>query len=281
MIDYSKIFKNSIDFLVKYAKDYHLQSYILGISGGIDSTVTAAVASLACKELNIPLIGRSLPTKTNKSREVYAANLVGKAFCTDFKEVDLETSFTSIFADIVINEKRVPSLQKGNIKARLRMIYLYNLASINKGCVLDTDNKTEHSLGFWTLNGDVGDINCGLIHLWKTEVYKLADYIIEYYEARDKQDECTAIRTSYSLIPTDGNGVSSSDCEQFGLESYTQVDDVLQTMIENSSFDEYTRLIENYGKEGVDKVLELSKRTAFKRRTLPVCPYKEPFFLVN
>lgn len=47
-------------------------------------------------------------------------------------------------------------ISKGNIQARLRMIYLYNLASIHKGLVMSTDNQTEYQLGFWTIHGDVG-----------------------------------------------------------------------------------------------------------------------------
>lgn len=50
-------------------------------------------------------------------------------------------------------------IANGNIQARLRMIYLYNLASIHKGLVMSTDNQTEYQLGFWTIHGDVGDFD--------------------------------------------------------------------------------------------------------------------------
>ena len=50
------------------------------------------------------------------------------------------------------------------------MIMLYNAASIFKGLVVDTDNLSEHYLGFWTMHGDVGDFK-PIGKLWKTEVY--------------------------------------------------------------------------------------------------------------
>jgi len=62
------------------------------------------------------------------------------------------------------------------MKARIRMILLYDLAGGNDGMVLSTDNYTEYLLGFWTLHGDVGDF--GMIQsLWKTEVYDMVEWI--------------------------------------------------------------------------------------------------------
>jgi NH3-dependent NAD+ synthetase len=179
------------------------------------------------------------------------------------------------------------TLQLGNIKARLRMMYLYNLASIHRGCVLDTDNRTEHELGFWTIHGDVGDLNCGLIHLWKTEVYELAKYLLTGYEilaTRTKEIDLaiSALKESIALTPTDGNGVmSGGDCVQFGLDNYNQVDDVLKTMYFNNIEDEtekaneYIRLIDSYNEQGVDKVMVRHQNSAFKRLPQPIYPNKE------
>ena len=88
MIDYKKFVKNSRKWLSKYIKDNHLQSLVIGISGGIDSTVSCAIAYPVCYDLGIPLIGRSLPTTTNMPDENNTARLVGEAFCIDFKEVN-------------------------------------------------------------------------------------------------------------------------------------------------------------------------------------------------
>ena len=84
MIDYKKFVENSRKWLKNYIQDNHLKSLVIGVSGGIDSTVSCAIASPVCKELNIPLIGRSLPTVSNHDMETQTADLVGEAFCTNY-----------------------------------------------------------------------------------------------------------------------------------------------------------------------------------------------------
>ena len=287
MIDYKKFTDNSINYLIEYIKTNRLQSLVLGISGGIDSTVVAAIASEACSKCRIPLIGRSLPAHSNNPEEINTATLVGKAFCNDFKEVAIERIYAKVADEMELNEGKMTPLQLGNIKARLRMIYLYNLASIHRGCVLDTDNKTEHELGFWTIHGDVGDLNCGLIYLWKTEVYELAEYLYDSYLLKGKviqpTEQSNALLQSIKLTPTDGNGVmSGGDCAQFGLDNYEQVDDVLKTMyfpengMNNVKYkEEYIRLIDIYNEQGVDKVMTLHQNSMFKRYPQPIFPTKK------
>jgi NH3-dependent NAD+ synthetase len=88
-----------------HAKDYivnnNLKSLVIGISGGIDSCLSSALLKPVCDELNIKLIGRSLPIVTNKSDEIARANMVGREFCHDYKEVSLETQF-DIFNNITV-----------------------------------------------------------------------------------------------------------------------------------------------------------------------------------
>lgn len=290
MIDYNKFVENSRKYLYDYIKNNYLQSCVLGVSGGIDSTVSACIASPVCKELNIPLIGRSLPTGTNKQSECDVADLIGNTFCTDYKVVALDRTYLEIEEKFIGEEGSISNLQKGNIKARLRMMYLRNLASIHNGVVLDNDNFTEWNLGFWTVGGDSPmDINLGLHYLWKTEIYELAEYLVTNYAAQDKLKESNAIIESIKLTPTDGNGVSNSDCEQFGLDNYEQVDDVLKTMYYDTQTNpdfkgfqenpiresEYIRLIDSYNEQGVDKVMVLHQNTEYKRKELPIKPTKE------
>ena len=289
MIDYSKFVENSRKWLSQYIRDNHLQSLVCGVSGGVDSCVSLALAQPVCQELNISLIGRSLPTTTNKPDENNTANLVGNAFCTDFKGVNISEECQKLIYELELNEGKMSRLQEGNIKARVRMIYLRHLASLHKGVVLDNDNFTEWNLGFWTVGGDSPcDVNLGLHYLWKTEIYELARYLMIYCCKNENQIE--AIKYSINLTPTDGNGVSNSDCEQFGLDNYEQVDDVLKTMYYNDKFfeqwaenkqifkgphPEYIRLIDSYNEQGVDKVMLLHQNTAYKRKELPIKPTKE------
>ena len=287
MIDYKKFVENSRKWLADYIKANRLQSLVIGVSGGIDSTVSCAIASPVCRELGISLIGRNLPTTTNKPDENSAARLVGEAFCTDFKEVNISAECQKLIYELELNEGDMSRLQEGNIKARVRMIYLRHLASLHKGVVIDNDNFTEWNLGFWTVGGDSPmDINLGLHYLWKTEIYKLASFLLE---EQNQSDTYQALLASIKLIPTDGNGVSSSDCEQFGLDNYEQVDDVLKTMYydpigqkftnekeleewNSKHTEEYIRLIDSYNEQGVDKVMILHENSAFKRKKAPIKP---------
>lgn len=281
MINYKKFIENSRKWLEDYITSNHLQSLVIGVSGGIDSTVSCAIASLVCERLNISFIGRSLPCHSNNPEEINSAQLVGQAFCTDFKEVAIERMYAKVADELELNEGKLTPLQLGNIKARLRMIYLRNLASIHRGVVLDNDNFTEWNVGFWTVGGDSPmDINLGLHYLWKTEVYELAKFLYDECKSNKHVEQAKAIYESVKLIPTDGNGVSSSDCEQFGLDNYEQVDDVLKTMyyypftFENKDKhkEEYIRLIDSYNEQGVDKVMLLHQNTEYKRKQSPIMP---------
>lgn len=244
-LNYSKVFDTLVNETKKYLEDHNLQAMVLGISGGIDSTVTAAICSEVSKCTDIPLIGRSLPIK-NKDDEFNVSKLVGEAFCTNFQVCNLDESllYTKVLQTIehFEGEGSISKIANGNIQARLRMIYLYNLASIHNGIVISTDNQTEYQLGFWTLHGDVGDFN-PLFGLWKTEVYALADWLLQEYSMEhcehlvrvSKGEEephlplkVEALKASIALTPTDGLGISNSDLEQIGAKSYSEVDDILQ-----------------------------------------------------
>lgn len=227
-LNYEKVFCTLVDKTREYIQNNNLNAMVLGISGGIDSTVVAAICHEVSKQTGIPLIGRSLPIK-NKNDEFSTSKLVGEAFCDNFEVTNLYEVFnkflTLVDGDNLVSLKRTP-IADGNIQARLRMIYLYNLASIHKGLVLSTDNQTEYQLGFWTIHGDVGDFN-PLFGLWKTEVYEIAKWIEVMYgtmaegadEAMDMDDYLNkelAIYKSIALTPTDGLGISNSDLDQIG-----------------------------------------------------------------
>ena len=148
----------------KYVEDNKLQSLVVGVSGGLDS---ACVAALCQKEYTgIPLIGVSVPmSSTNAHKE--QAQWVGETYCDAFEEFngwDNNELFSVIEGTDSIAEKagfKVSDFPKnvlqGNMKARLRMITLYDLARKTNGLVLSTDNLSEFQMGFWTICGDVGD----------------------------------------------------------------------------------------------------------------------------
>lgn len=283
-LNYEKVFCTLVDKTREYIQNNNLNAMVLGISGGIDSTVVAAICHEVSKQTGIPLIGRSLPIK-NKNDEFSTSKLVGEAFCDNFEVTNLYEVFnkflTLVDGDNLVSLKRTP-IADGNIQARLRMIYLYNLASIHKGLVLSTDNQTEYQLGFWTIHGDVGDFN-PLFGLWKTEVYEIAKWIeVMYGTMAEGADEATnmddylnkelAIYKSIALTPTDGLGISNSDLDQIGAKSYAEVDDILQTMLlyKNPEREKWDILYNKYGEEVVNKVWNRHLASEFKRKNLPI-----------
>lgn len=280
--DYGEVFETLIEKTAKYLIDNNIKAQILGISGGIDSTVVAAICHEVSKRTNIPLIGRSLPTMYNKFEETSTANLVGKAFCSDYKETTITYAYEA-FLDLLDDTEEHTALSRGNIQARLRMIYLYNLASIHKGLVMDTDNLTENNLGYFTIHGDVGDFN-PIGGLWKTEVFKLAEWLMNWYgsythtyfytdapEIIDYKQgnlaKAVAIKESLKLKPTAGLGITNNDLEEIGAESYEQVDRILQCLTDNSIS---TDTIDDIPDAILDAVVKRHNASKFKRKQLPI-----------
>ena len=198
-LDYSKVFEVLVKETANYVKVNNLKAMVLGVSGGIDSTVVAAICHEVSKQTGIPLIGRSLPIK-NKSDEFDVSKLVGEAFCNDFKVYRPKRSYRAALFDACADAgdvniansyyldelEEMPSrtlIANGNLQARCRMMYLYDIASRYKGLVMSTDNQTEYQLGFWTIHGDVGDFD-PIQDLWKTEVYGLANYLQDHYKSK-------------------------------------------------------------------------------------------------
>lgn len=225
--NYENLFNKLVKKTSEYLTTNNLKCMVLGISGGIDSTVVAAICHEVSKKTGIPLIGRSLPTKYNKKGETTTADLVGKAFCNDFQTFYIGDMYENVLDELIETSENQTPIANGNIQARLRMIYLYNLASIHRGLVMDTDNLTENNLGYFTIHGDVGDFN-PIGCLWKTEVFKLAEWLFHHYEKSDYPQLAKAVRASLQLKPTAGLGITDSDLDELGAESYEQVDAILQ-----------------------------------------------------
>lgn len=298
LLNYKEVIETIIKETSRYVVDNDIKAMVLGISGGIDSTVVAAICYEVSLITGIPLIGRSLPTKFNKDGETSAATLVGEAFCNDFKEVHIQ----DIYANIVdyINDVEADygqtKLANGNIQARIRMLYLYNLAGVHQGMVMDTDNLTENNLGYFTIHGDVGDYN-PIGGLWKTEIFELAEVLLEHYSVHSHCFEtcdirkntnsdysrCKAISQSLTLKPTAGLGISDSDLDELGADSYEQVDTILQEIarlvsIEDKNPSSPEERLEDFMKRQtldiptniVENVAKRHFKSSFKRKKLPI-----------
>jgi NAD+ synthetase len=222
--NYEAMYHGAVNAGVQYLlKHKSIKSLIIGVSGGIDSAVSCMLAKAACDKLTdrkVTLIGRSIAIESNTKDEIKRAKEVGKAFCDDFEHIDLTVGYYVLYnlvdpGPITDNSK----IRGGNVKARLRMMYLYNLASKYNGLVLSNDNLTEYMVGFWTLHGDVGDF--GFIqNLWKTEVYGLADWWVNNTKL-SRDAGMFGLSHCVDAVPTDGLGITNSDLDQLLPKGYS------------------------------------------------------------
>ena len=291
MLNYSTVFETMVGETAQYLIDNNLKTMVLGISGGIDSTVTAAICYEVVRRFpkyNFRFIGVGLPCTTNSDDENDSAMKTMKAFCKngDYWVENLQKEYMLMKATC---EQRLTStnISRGNIKARLRMIYIYNIASVTGGLVMDTDNKSENALGFYTIHGDQGDFN-PIGGLWKSEVYGLAKYLVKMYEDEltftgIKNAKISALNAAITITPTDGNGVAvGGDMAQIAPgHTYEDVDDILSTYLEyiGHHSEEFqiamNELYQKYGEETVNMVLERHRKSEFKRKRLPIVIKRE------
>ena len=301
MKDYKNIFEQMVTATQKYLEDNNLCAMILGISGGLDSTVTAAIChEVEKRNPELKFYGVSLPCSSNTSTENDSAGLCMKAFCKSGQYWTENLQKEYLLMKATCCQRHSPTtIGQGNIKARLRMIYLYDMANYTSGLVMDTDNLTEHYLGFFTIHGDVADFN-PIGGLWKHEVYELAEYLLrEYYKLPDPTDDGyiqMALRAAIGITPTDGNGVNDlGDMGQIAppfahdnnIEAYTKVDDIIQTYLEYSThhpeeyqiamdelYKKYPSIMDNgvVVHDTVKDVISRIRRTEYKRKRLPIVP---------
>lgn len=295
-MDYQKVFETMIQETQKYLEDHNLFAMILGISGGLDSTVTAAIChEVEKRNPEIKFYGVSLPCTSNSGEERDSATACMKAFCKEGQYWIENLQKEYMLMKATCSQHHSPTtIGIGNIKARLRMIYLYDLANYTKGLVMDTDNLTEHYLGFFTIHGDVCDYN-PIGGLWKHEVYELANYLYnEYYQAPfgSEGDKHLALEHAIGITPTDGNGVNDlGDMGQIApafahdknIDAYTKVDDIIQKYLYAITQlpDERDKIIQDlrdkYDVDNdkvtyhtVDDVIARIKWTEYKRKGLPI-----------
>jgi NAD+ synthetase len=236
-----------------YIMDNQLKSLVLGVSGGIDSAFAAALLRPVCDFTNTKLIGRSITIETNKEDEIERSKLVGSLFCHDFQHLDYTSIYNMYKQELPKdNNTALSNLRMGNCKARLRMICLYDLAQLNRGMVVSTDNFTEYLTGFWTLHGDVGDY-APFLHLWKTEVYLAVQFLCQDHT----KEQADALKQCIDAVPTDGLGISNSDLEQLGADTYQEVDQILATYLKGDKSMEEHPIIERF-------------RTSEYKRTNPI-----------
>ena len=240
MNPYLKIISNLENFLREYVDATGYRSIIVGISGGIDSAVTAAIASRVCVSKGIPLIGRYLPIDDagDKGRAI----AVGSNFCTEFKEVDLTDTFHSMIntfdrEEYPIDAGKVKEEREGKLKTRLRMMYLNNIACQRNSKVLSTNNHTEYLIGGKIAAEQAEGLSL-IRGLWKTEVYEVAKALI----AMETQEEKIKALQDCVNAPVD------DEVYLLGASRYSEIDITLKEHIRGDLYsqEEALQIVSRY-----------------------------------
>lgn len=271
-LNYEKVWENIVTAIGNYLEKNNLESMILGVSGGIDSTVNAAIGAEVAKRTGKKLIGLSLMTPTNAMDEIESALTVGKEFCYYYSVTHMENEFEAL--NRMCEDVNGPNtnISSGNIKARMRMLILFDASAKHKGIVFSGANQTEVQLGFSTIGADsIGGI-APISFLFKHEVYEFAQWIKD-----NIYPDSIALDKAIAIIPTDGNGVmAGGDMAQIAPGfTYNEVDKILfdyLTGIEDGISEDFIidKLSDNFPREIVEKVIKRHKNSQFKRWFLPL-----------
>ncbi len=141
---------------------------VIGLSGGLDSALSCALAAEAIGAENVLAV--RMPYKSSSQNSLEHAQLLIDQFGVQSKTIEITKMVEPLFA----LDSEISNLRKGNIMARQRMIVLYDQSEAFKGLVIGTGNKTEILLGYSTLYGDSACAMDPLGDLYKTQVRQLA-----------------------------------------------------------------------------------------------------------
>jgi NAD+ synthase len=160
-----------VQFIREHSEKQGFSRVVLGLSGGLDSTLAAYLAVEALGKDNC--LGVFLPHQVSHSDNLHDAQSIAAGLKIPTRLVDVTgmvEAFKAAFGTIT-------GLQLGNIMARCRMIVLYQISAEEKALVLGTSNKSEILMGYGTLYGDLGFAFDPLGDLYKTQIRQLAAHI--------------------------------------------------------------------------------------------------------
>jgi NAD+ synthase len=236
--------KKIVFWIKERVKFCRAKGLVLGLSGGIDSCVTAALAREALGQSKV--LALLLPCHSHKS-DLKDAQAVARKFGINTKIVDL----TKIYDALVKILPPADRITRANIRPRLRMIVLYYFARKLNYLVCGTSNKSEIMAGYFTKYGDGASDIIPLGDLYKTQVRKLARELKIPQAIIDK-------------APTAGLWQGQTDEAEMGI-SYPELDDILSCLEKGKS--------RALPKKNIEKVKWMIKATGHKRQGPAVCKF--------
>ena len=231
---------------------------VIGLSGGIDSTLTAHLAVEALGAENV--YGLVMPSEVNTEENTSDAERVA----SEILDVDYDVVAIDPIVDAFLDaysDAEGDRMSVGNLRVRSRAVLSYLAANHRGALVLGTGNKSEALVGYFTKYGD-GAVDCHPIaNLYKAQVRQLASYV----GVPDDLAEKTASAEMW---------VGQTDEEEMGLD-YPTLDSILALHVEGGVSKSATAAEIGVDEAAVERVRELNRRSEHKRR---VPPEPEPLF---
>ena len=227
---------------------------LIGLSGGIDSALTLAIAVDAIGAENVHAV--MMPYQFTSDMSLTDSELQAKTQCVEFSSIDIHSmvdSFNLSLSDQFRNTSR--DTTEENIQSRVRGTLLMALSNKSHKLVLATGNKSEMAVGYATLYGDMCGGFAPLKDISKTMVYQLAKY----------RNTLSDVIPERVITRPPSAELAPDQVDQDSLPSYDILDDILMRFVEQKQ--SVNEIIENgHNSEDVNKITSLILRNEYKRR---------------
>ncbi len=221
------------------------QKGIVGLSGGVDSSLTAALATRALGPENV--IGVRMPYRTSSAESLEHAELIARQLGIGLETVDISAAVDGYLS---ASDRNADPARRGNVMARMRMVTLFDLSAKYNALPLGTGNKTERLLGYFTWHADDSPPVNPLGDLFKTQVWELARYL-------GIPEPVLSKPATADLI------VGQTDEGDLGV-SYAVADRVLYWLLRGFRHDQIEAL--GFGMDAIESVSRRLRGTHWKRR---------------
>ncbi len=252
-----------------YVRKCGFRAAVVGLSGGIDSALTACLAAEALGAENV--LGVAMPSRYSSDHSREDAVLLAQALGIRFQEISIEPMHAAFLAQLQAAEGRpLGDLAEQNVQARIRGQILMALSNDTGGLVLSTGNKSELAVGYCTLYGDMAGGLAVIGDLPKTLVYRVAR------AANARAGRALIPERTFTKPPS--AELKPGQVDQDSLPPYDVLDDVLQAYVEERLPLEAI-VARGHDEATVRRVLRMVVASEYKRRqAAPVLKVSETAF---
>lgn len=256
----AQIHKALVMGLRDYVHKNGFKKVVVGLSGGIDSSLVAALAVEALGADNV--IGVTLPSRFNSDETKNDAQILAENFGLEFRTIPIQSLHDAMLQSLAPHfEGTQAGLAEENLQARIRGMILMALSNKFGWLVLTTGNKSEMSTGYCTLYGDTAGGFAVLKDVLKTTVYELSHFI-------NKQAGRALIPESVINRPPTAE-LRDNQKDEDSLGPYAQLDPLIVGYVEkNLPFSKLRPLTQSTDAH-IEKIIALIDRSEYKRRQAP------------